>query len=107
MITLQNFQRVVTSACAAILLGSVALPAFAQTQEQMQVFQSLPPEQQQEILQKIGERTNGQQQTAPALPTSMPKSDVTTEQLVEALETAPRLRAGDTILLTVDIPGRR
>jgi protein involved in polysaccharide export with SLBB domain len=108
MCTLQNFRRVVTATCATMLLGSIAPPVVAQTAEQMKVFQSLPPEQQQEILQKIGERTGSQQQTAPlaapALPTSMPKSDITTDQLVDALETVPRLRAGDTVLLTVDIP---
>ena len=106
MYTLQNFRRVVTATCAAMFLGSIALPVVAQTAEQMKVFQSLPPDQQQEILQKIGEQKGIEQApvSAPALPTSIPKTDVTTEQLVDALETAPRLRAGDTVLLTVDIP---
>lgn len=109
MITLQNLHRVVGSTLAAVLLGCVALPVIAQTQEQMKVFQSLPPEQQQEILQKISEQTNDEQQPAQApapalaLPTSMPKADVATEQHLDGLETVPRLRAGDTILLTVDI----
>lgn len=108
MITLHSFQRVVTLTCAAILLGSSVAPVFAQTAEQIKVLQSLSPEQQQAILEKIGGQTNGQQQTAPAqapaLPTSTPKSDVPTATPVETLETLPRLRAGDTILLTVDIP---
>ena len=110
MITLQNFRRVVASTCAAIFLGAFALPAISQTAEQMKVFQSLPPEQQQEILQKIGEQKGIEQPTptptapAPALPTSIPKTDVTSNQLAGTLETVPRLRAGDTILLTVDIP---
>jgi protein involved in polysaccharide export with SLBB domain len=108
MCTLQNFRRVVTTACAAIFLGAIALPVFAQTAEQMKVFQSLPPEQQQEILQKIGEQ-NGIEQapastSAAPLPTSMPKAGGSAEQLVESLGTEPRLRAGDTILLTVAIP---
>ena len=108
MITLQNFRRIVTTTCAAICLGFMTLPAVSQTAEQIKVFQSLPPEQQQEILRKIGEQKGIEQAptTAPALalPTSIPKTDVTSDQQIQVLETVPRLRAGDTLLLTVDIP---
>lgn len=105
MNTLQGFRRVVALACSAFLLGALAVPAFAQTADQMRVFQSLPPEQQQEILQKLGEQKVEEHAPAPAAPTLVPKSGDASAELLQALEAEPRLRAGDTILLTVATPG--
>jgi polysaccharide export outer membrane protein len=81
-------------------LGQTPTPA------QMEAFQSLPADQQQQILEQIGERRGtGQPAAAPsaALPTSQPRMDEATERLIESLEETPRLRAGDTLLLTVDL----
>ncbi len=108
MIRIQKIQHIASAFVAVLLLFGIAGLAIAQTPEQLRAFQSLSPEQQQQILQKIGGQASGQLQTtpapAPASPTSMPKSDVATATPVEALETLPRLRAGDTMLLTVDLP---
>ncbi len=89
---------------AIILLGACAWPAFAQTQEELKVFQSLPKDQQQQILDQIGQQNKKQQQQTPAaasLPTSIPKAEISTGILPETLEVVPRLRAGDSLLLSV------
>jgi protein involved in polysaccharide export with SLBB domain len=95
-----------------LLAVSGALPAVAQTPTpaQIEAFKSLPPEQQQQLLEQLGV-TGGT--TAPAAaavttaPTSQPK--VGTVPVVQPLPTAPiegedlepRLRAGDSLLLDV------
>ena len=77
------------------------------TPEQLEVFRSLPPAQQQQILDQIAERKGTSQSPAPAssleLPTTMQRTDGATDKLVESLEKAPRMRAGDTLLLDVAV----
>lgn len=81
-------------------LGQTPTPA------QMEVFRNLPPDQQQQILEQIGEsRGTTAQPAAPsaALPTSQPKMDEATRKLLESFEETPRLRAGDSLLLAIDL----
>jgi polysaccharide biosynthesis/export protein len=75
------------------------------TPEQMEVFRNLPADQQQQILNQIGERRGETPSTAPAPAAviSQPKTDEVTEALVESLEKTPRLRAGDSLLLSVTL----
>jgi protein involved in polysaccharide export with SLBB domain len=77
------------------------------TPEQMEVFRNLPPAQQQQILDQIGESrgTSGKPAASPgqALPTTMPRADQTADKLIEPLEEEPRLRAGDSLLLNVNV----
>src|SRR3970040_1408517 len=88
---------VLSPAFVAALLGAVAMPALAQTQEQLKIFQTLPKDQQQQILEQIGESKTQQRLPAPASPTSTPKSDESIGIPQDTLlEIVPRLRAGDS-----------
>jgi len=92
---------------ALVMAAGVQLPARAQSAEQLEVFQSLPPAQQQEILRQMGDRrgVSAPVGLAPAVPTAVASGDEAAERLVEVLEGSPRLRGGDTVLLDLDLPG--
>lgn len=92
----------------ALLIGLVSAAAGAQSQQQLDVFRSLTPEQQRAILEQAGSSTTTGVTPAPAMPTSRPK-DVTGQSfdasgLAEMVAVDPRLRAGDTLLLTISTP---
>src|SRR5262245_55479963 len=98
---------------AALLLVSAA--AAAQTPQQIQIFQSLTPEQQQQVLDQLSKTgmpggislpQSGQPTTQPApaaTPTqgAIPINLPTTTTPGLPIETVPRLKAGDTLLLDV------
>ncbi len=93
---------------ALSLAAGLAAPAFAQTAEQLEVFRSLPPAQQQEILRQMSEGRNGQAGKggtglSTAAPTSMPREQAASQGLFETMEQAPRFRAKDSLLLEVEI----
>ncbi len=101
-----SIARVLAILGAAFALGAAASPAGAQTAEQLSIFRSLPPAQQQEILQQIGSRPSGF--PAPAAP---PVTDESAGNPVggvaSPIETPIpaelQLRAGDTLLISVTI----
>jgi hypothetical protein len=96
---------------AALLLVSAG--AAAQTPQQIQIFQSLTPEQQQQVLDQLSRtgvpggmslpqsgQPSAQQavpptQTEGAIPINLPSTTVPGMPV----ETVPRLKAGDTVLL--------
>jgi protein involved in polysaccharide export with SLBB domain len=88
---------------ALVLCAMLTGPAIAQTQEQLEIFRSLTPEQQRAVLEQAQAGSAGAAATAPmpAMPTAMPKSEGTRDA---PLEREPRLRAGDTLLLSVQLP---
>ncbi len=93
--------RRLTRALVALSLGIAGVQALAQTQDQLRVFQSLPPEQQQQILETLGQPTAEQPPApAPSEPTAVPKPTEEGTEPVATLAPEPRLRAGDTILLS-------
>src|SRR5262245_25705445 len=99
---------------AALLLA--AATAAGQTPQQIEIFQSLTPEQQQQVLDQLSRtgmprgmslpsrQPTGQPAapTAPtegAIPINLPSTTATTPGL--PVEVVPRLKAGDTLLLDV------
>jgi polysaccharide biosynthesis/export protein len=99
--------RIVRSLLVALVLAAgVQLPAGAQTAEQLEAFQSLPPAQQQEILRQMGDRQGGEADSglAPAMPTAVARGDQVAGRLLDVPEQIPRLRGGDTVLLELDVP---
>lgn len=101
-------RRCVASACGLMLLA-VAGVAIAQTQQQMEIFQSLTPEQQQQVLSQLGRSGASLAQPVPVAPGTAPAGAVKEgnvavnlplpEQPSESL--VPRFKAGDTLLLDV------
>jgi polysaccharide biosynthesis/export protein len=101
-------RRWVRAACLLALLAGTSA-AMAQTQQQMEIFQSLTPEQQQQVLNQLGRSGAPLAQpvavapgTAPAgalkegnVAVNVPLPEATPDSLV------PRLKAGDTLLLDV------
>lgn len=79
--------------------------SFAQTPEQLEIFQSLPPDQQRAVLEALGGRQSGRQPTGQQLEfpqTVQPRLLQDQEQQVAPVG-PPRLAAGDTILLELEI----
>ncbi len=93
-----------------LLVGSTA---FAQTQQQIDIFKSLTPEQQQQVLEMLGRSggslslpttTGSAMSTTPTAPTPLPgEVPVALPQLSAEtpVEVEPRLKAGDTLLIDV------
>jgi hypothetical protein len=92
----------------ALLIGLASATAGAQSQQQLEVFRSLTPEQQRQILEQASSDTTTGAPPAPAAATSRPKESAgqAIESLgaVEMVTAEPRLRAGDTLLLTITVP---
>jgi protein involved in polysaccharide export with SLBB domain len=102
-------------AVLAAVLWLAAAVAVAQTPQQIQIFQSLTPEQQQQVLDQLSKTgmpggitlpQSGQppsQQAAPATQTegAIPINLPSTMAPGTPIETVPRLKAGDTLLLDV------
>lgn len=77
------------------------------TMEQLDLLRSLPPDQQRQILEQFGGRqpsgaTSG---IAPASPVSRPKAGTDDSGSMGFVSELPRLRAGDALLLSVEING--
>ncbi len=97
--------------CSALVALAIGVhPAAAQTPstEQLDAFRTLPPAQQQELLKQYGLSIppTGPPPTSPTAPTSQLREGVIPIGLPlptaeESLETEPRLRAGDSLLLDV------
>ena len=100
-----------------VLAVAFAATAFAQapvqmpTQQQIEAFRALTPEQQKQILQQLNIELPGQGAVpspapAPSLPTSVPKttqeSGTDIPSLFNQEPPEPRLRAGDQVLVGVD-----
>jgi len=86
--------------CIAVLaFGALFnVPVFAQTQEQLEIFRSLTPEQQRRVLEQMQRDASRSDAPEPSAPIAVPKREDIGES-VTARE--PRLRAGDTLLLAV------
>jgi protein involved in polysaccharide export with SLBB domain len=103
------FLEPVKALSAAILIVaaslSLALPAAAQTPEQLEIFRKLSPEQQRQVLKQLGkkgdETVNGSQPLeSPA--TSQPK--LTEDEYGTLLvEKEPRFRASDSLLVSIEV----
>lgn len=92
---------------ASALIAMISVTAAAQTQQQLEVFRSLTPEQQRQILDQARAGQTPETVPAPAAPTSRPKNGeaaADTMVAVEMVAAEPRLRAGDTLLLTIAVP---
>jgi polysaccharide export outer membrane protein len=96
---------------AALLLALITAASAAQTptQEQIEIFQSLTPEQQQQVLDRLGRSGAPLAQPQAVAPGTAP-AGVSTEGAIpmtlplpdaEREEEIPRLEAGDTLLLDV------
>lgn len=98
---------------AAVFLGIASWAARAQvpSAEQMEVFQNLPADQQQAILESMGRGrgsvSSGSQQRELQFPDLVqrrgPLSVDEQQRLVELMEREPRLKAADTLLLSLEI----
>jgi polysaccharide biosynthesis/export protein len=94
---------------ALVTLALVAAPVTAQvpTPAQIEAFKSLPPEQQQQLLEQFGLGTGTMPPpAAPTTPTTTQEGTVPVTlplptPMQPEIEEEPRLRAGDTILLDV------
>lgn len=88
----------------AAWISMMSAAALGQSQQQLDVLRALPADQQQKILERLqqGDITAPQPEPA-ALPTSMPRTDAADDSgpTLELLAPEPRLRAGDSLLLTV------
>ena len=91
----------------AALIAMISVTAAAQTQQQLEVFRSLTPEQQRQILEQITDEQATRPAPAPAEPTTTPKVDDASGETstLGLIAPEPRMRAGDTLLLTVSVPG--
>jgi polysaccharide export outer membrane protein len=103
-----RFTRVRALLVLGLAVAVASLPALASAQTptaaQVEVFKSLPPAEQQQVLEQIGGKRGSTTSTgiAPSAPTSQLKTDVLAPAgLIEAV---PRLRAGDVLLLKVSGP---
>jgi polysaccharide export outer membrane protein len=89
-----------------VVASGLAGPALAQTPEQLEAFRALPPAQQQELLERIGEVpaepvTDG---LAPATPTAAPRAPAAARpRPAPAPDEVPRFQAGDTLVLVVEL----
>jgi len=94
-----------TAAALAVLLATfVALPpAYAQTAEQLAIFQNLPPEQQRAVMEALGQGggtmpSTGTVRTQQPPTTVIPRVSGAEERAAET-GGEPRLREGDTLLV--------
>lgn len=92
-----------------VLACLLALPVLAQTQQQIEIFKSLPADQQRLILEEMAKRNAGQMQ--PATPQATPQLETGTGSEIGdgsllfpdfSESEDPRLQAGDYLLLSVD-----
>jgi len=101
--------RAVSRAAALVLLFAGAGAALAQTQQQIDIYQSLTPEQQQQVLSQLGRSGSALAQPAPVAPgaaSAQAAKEGTVPVNLPLPEQAPqdivvRLKAGDSLLLDV------
>ncbi len=86
-------------AALVVILGTVCVaPVCAQTQEQLEIFRALTPEQQRQVLEQMQRDAATSTAPEPAAPIAAPKAETAPEAMIGR---EPRLRAGDTLLLSV------
>ena len=91
-------------------IASISHPASAQTQDQIESFRKLPPDQQQAVLEAMRGQAGSAGRRDPQLanpPTTAPAAEPPATGQVPAPEMGPpRIAAGATLLLDVTVPER-
>jgi polysaccharide biosynthesis/export protein len=88
----------------ALIALSVTAPAAAQTPEQLEIFRNLTPEQQQALLQQIGTQ-QGSVEALPAQPRIASENERRRAPPEEDEPLVAMLRAEDTVIIDVSLPG--
>ena len=88
---------------ATTLQAQTPAPTTTPTPEQMEVFRNLPPDQQQAVLERLGNGQNGVRRDPSAIvpETVQPREVASSEEEPEIRSKEPRVRGRDTVLLQV------
>ncbi len=87
-----------------LLLLAAAHPVAGQSQQQLEALRNLSPDLQQQLLEQVRQETVEPSFPAPlTMPTAVPKTDAAAAGTGAAPDLVPRLRAGDSLLLTVTL----